>query len=137
MHVDGACHCGAIAWEAEVDPSVVSACHCHACQTLTGTVFRLTVNAAERDLRFTRGTPKIYRKPADSGRIRLQGFCGDCGSQIFATSEEDPARPGQRVFGLRIGALAQREAFVPTRHIWTRTRLPWLPEMPGTDESEH
>jgi hypothetical protein len=28
MHIDGKCHCGAIAYEAEVNPDTVVICHC-------------------------------------------------------------------------------------------------------------
>ena len=37
MKIDGGCHCGAIAYEAEVDPEKTSICHCTDCQQLTGT----------------------------------------------------------------------------------------------------
>lgn len=36
MIVHGRCHCGAIAYEAEVEPGNVNICHCRDCQTLTG-----------------------------------------------------------------------------------------------------
>ncbi|HET9046453.1 MAG TPA: GFA family protein, partial [Casimicrobiaceae bacterium] len=32
MHVQGRCHCGEIAYEAEIDPAGVSVCHCTDCQ---------------------------------------------------------------------------------------------------------
>ena len=31
MKVDGACHCGSIRYEAEVDPAKVIICHCTDC----------------------------------------------------------------------------------------------------------
>ncbi|TIO39203.1 MAG: GFA family protein, partial [Mesorhizobium sp.] len=49
MRIDGACHCGAITYEAEVDPEKTSICHCADCQQLTGTAFRVTVGAPEED----------------------------------------------------------------------------------------
>ena len=36
MHVTGKCHCGKIAYEAELDPAGVAICHCSDCQMLTG-----------------------------------------------------------------------------------------------------
>jgi hypothetical protein len=45
MHIDGACHCGKITYEAEVDPEAVGICHCTDCQTLSGTAFRTVVMA--------------------------------------------------------------------------------------------
>ena len=41
MRVDGACHCGAIRFEADLDPGKVGVCHCTDCQTLTGTAFSM------------------------------------------------------------------------------------------------
>jgi hypothetical protein len=34
MKIDGRCHCGYIAYEAEIDPENVLVCHCTDCQTL-------------------------------------------------------------------------------------------------------
>ena len=36
MKIEGGCHCGYIAYEAEVDPERVLICHCTDCQTLSG-----------------------------------------------------------------------------------------------------
>ena len=40
MKVHGQCHCGAIAYEAEVEVGTINVCHCLDCQTLTGSAFR-------------------------------------------------------------------------------------------------
>ena len=42
MKVDGACHCGRITFEAEIDPERVRICHCSDCQVLSGSAFRIT-----------------------------------------------------------------------------------------------
>jgi hypothetical protein len=36
MKIDGGCHCGYIAYEAETDPAEARICHCTDCQTLSG-----------------------------------------------------------------------------------------------------
>ena len=41
MNVDGACHCGKLAYEAEIDPERIGVCHCVDCQLLSGTAFRI------------------------------------------------------------------------------------------------
>ena len=46
MKVDGACHCGAITVEGEIDPERVTICHCTDCQTSTGSAFRVSVPVA-------------------------------------------------------------------------------------------
>jgi hypothetical protein len=129
MKVTGSCHCDAIAFEAEIDAARVRICHCTDCQKLSGTAFRVTAPCRETDFHLLRGEPKIYIKVADSGRRRQQAFCGNCGSPLYATSDE-PA--GNRTLGLRVGALDQRKELIPRRQFFFHSVLPWLPTLPGT-----
>ena len=59
MHIDGACHCGAVSFTAEVDPGRVMVCHCTDCQVLSGAPFRAVVAAPYESLAVT-GTTKRY-----------------------------------------------------------------------------
>ena len=43
MKVEGACLCGYIAIEGEVDPDKVTVCHCTDCQTSSGSAFRVSI----------------------------------------------------------------------------------------------
>lgn len=130
MRVTGQCHCGAIAFEAEVAPGAVGICHCADCQKLTGSAFRTTV--AAREFRLLRGEPRAYVKVADSGARRVHSFCPTCGTPIHACAEINPDR-----WSLRIGTLDQRhEVGRPARQIWTSRRLAWvcdLAEIPAID----
>lgn len=131
MKIDGACHCGAIRYEAEIDPDQVSICHCTDCQTLTGSPYRVTVLTRRENVKMT-GTPKVYRKTAESGRIRLQNFCPHCGSPIYVTGE---GAAGE-IWGLRWGAIRQRAQLPPKRQIWCRSAIPWadaFQELPGKE----
>jgi hypothetical protein len=128
MRVHGSCHCGAIAFEAEVDPERVRICHCADCQRLSGSAFRVNAPSKESSFRLLRGEPKVYVKTAESGRRRLQVFCGNCGSALYATSD-DP--PGNREFGLRVGVLDERAVLAPRKQFWVRSALPWLPPIAG------
>lgn len=122
MKIDGKCHCGAVAYEAEVDPEGVSICHCTDCQMLTGSAFRVTVSAAASAVRVVAGTPKLYVKQGDNGRKRLQYFCPDCGTPLFTTGEGADAAE----WGIRWGHVRQRAALPPKRQIWCRSALPWV-----------
>jgi hypothetical protein len=124
MRIDGGCFCGAIAYEAEVDPEKTSICHCRDCQQLTGTAFRVTVPAPEASYRITRGAPKVFVKTAASGAKRAQAFCPECGSHLYATS----AGEGPKVYGIRTGTARQRDQLVPRRQIWHGSKMDWLPE---------
>jgi hypothetical protein len=122
MKIDGICHCGAITYEAEVDPQKVEICHCTDCQTLTGTTFRTVVPAEPGSFRILTGRPQTYVKTAESGNKREQGFCGNCGTPIYATS----AGTGPKTYGLRIGSIRQRGQLAPKIQYWTRSAQPWV-----------
>lgn len=130
MQVSGQCHCGAIAYEAEVDPAAMGICHCGDCQRLTGSAFRVTVPAPAASFRMLRGEPRFYVKTGDSGAKRRHAFCGDCGGPIYAAALEDPPS-----YSLRVGALNERrELGRPVRQIWTHRRLPWVCEIADIPE---
>jgi hypothetical protein len=121
LTVHGACHCGRIAYEAEVDPSQVRLCHCTDCQVLSGSAWRVSVPSLPGSLRLLRGAPKAYVKTADSGNRRRHSFCPDCGSPVYASADTDtPA-----AFTLRVGALAERAQLPPKSRIWCQSALDW------------
>ncbi|MBV8975942.1 MAG: GFA family protein [Alphaproteobacteria bacterium] len=124
MHVDGECHCGAIAWSAEVDPGQAGLCHCTDCQAFSGAPFRASVPASKDEFRLLRGHPRIYVKTADSGARRAQAFCGECGTPIYATSPDKPV-----TYNLRLGAIRQRADIVPRRQIWCSSALEWAKDI--------
>ena len=130
MKVHGECHCGAIAFEADVDPDRVTLCHCSDCQVLTGTAYRTTVPAPAESFVLKQGRPSTYIKTtADSGRLRLHAFCGTCGTPIYSAAVENATS-----YGLRVGCLAERASLVPSRQIWRRSALPWsdhIADVPG------
>ncbi|HEX4117275.1 MAG TPA: GFA family protein [Rhizomicrobium sp.] len=131
MKVHGRCHCGEIVFEAEIDSTQVSICHCSDCQTLTGTAYRVSAPAKAGELRFLKGPPKIYVKIAESGRQRAQAFCGSCGTPIYSSDTHDP-----KIFNLRTGTLAERGELKPSRQIWCRSALDWVQELGGMDMHE-
>jgi hypothetical protein len=130
MKVDGGCFCGAITYEAEVEPGTVVVCHCLDCQRLSGTAFRAGIAAPAETFRFLSGTPRQFVKTADSGARRRHAFCGDCGSPVYSCAEVNP-----RNYTLRLGALRQAaELGRPARQIWTRRRHHWLPDIEDIPE---
>jgi hypothetical protein len=116
VKIDGHCHCGAITFEAEVDPDALSICHCTDCQTLTGSAFRVNISAAAEHF-VLHGTPKTSVKTAESGNRRRHAFCPNCGTPLYAFTVDN-----RRVYALR-------GAFSPRRQGWT-LRLPGLPFSP-------
>jgi hypothetical protein len=121
MKIDGGCHCGAITYEAEVDPDHASICHCSDCQQLSGTAFRTSIRAAHDQFKIISGEPKVYVKIGDSGGRRAQAFCANCGSAIYATAAE-----GNAPYNIRLGTVRQRNELVPKVQLWCRSAQPWL-----------
>ena len=124
MRVEGGCHCGYIAYEAEIDPEKVSICHCTDCQTSTGTAYRTNVPSLERTFKLLSGQPKIYVKTAESGNKRAQGFCPECGTPIYSTTVTDP-----RVHMLRVGSIRQRAELKPKSQGWFRSARAWSQDL--------
>ena len=123
MHINGACHCGAVSFTAEVDPSRVMACHCTDCQVLSGSPFRAVVVAPISKFSVT-GTPKSYVKVAQSGNRRAQMFCPECGTPLFATAPENATS-----VIIRLGCVEQRSRLVPSAQIWRHSAMPWISEL--------
>jgi hypothetical protein len=126
MKIHGSCHCGAIAYEAQVDPGRASACHCLDCQKLSGAPLRASVPAQVEDFHLLRGTPKAYVKTAESGNRRAQVFCGDCGSSLYSADAV-----GAKTYMLRIGPMQERDQLPPQRQIWCDSALPWSRDLLG------
>jgi hypothetical protein len=127
MQITGSCHCGAIRYEADVDPATAGVCHCTDCQVLSGTAFRFSVRAVPGSFRIVAGAPRVYTKTADSGTLRDQAFCEHCGSPIYAATPG----PEPRVYSLRAGTIHQRDQLRPSVQIWTSSQLPWIGELGG------
>ena len=127
MKIDGACHCGYITYETEIDLEKVGICHCTDCQTLSGSAFRTLAFTHEGAFELLTGELKIYVKTSESGSQRPQSFCPKCGSPIYSTSTGD----GPKVYSLRAGTIRQRNELVPQFQFWTRSEQSWISEMPS------
>jgi hypothetical protein len=125
MKINGRCHCGEVVYSAEVDENKVISCHCTDCQVISSGPFRSAVMSLPNAVTFSATQPKEYIKTAESGNKRAQGFCANCGTTLYATSVGE----GDKVYGLRLGAIEQREQLIPNIQIWCRSAAPWLKEL--------
>jgi hypothetical protein len=133
MRINGACHCGAVSFAAEIDPSRVMLCHCADCQVMSGSAFRIVVLAPFETLA-VHGRTKRYVKLADSGNRRAQVFCPECGTPLYATAAERPTS-----VSIRLGCVKERAELQPAAQIWQHSALPWLPDLlsiPGSPEQQ-
>jgi len=133
MKVSGACQCGNITVEGEVDPESVRICHCTDYQTNSGSVFRFNVSVPRSTFRMT-GEPTIYIKTtAERGRPRAQAFCPKCGSPIYTTS---PGEGQQASYMLRAGILAQGDQLIPRQQTWFRSAQSWVTGLDAIPKKE-
>ena len=133
MHIDGACHCGAVSFTAEVGAGRVMVCHCTDCQVLSGAPFRAVV-AAPFETLAVQGQTRSYVKVAQSGNRRAQVFCPECGTPLWATAPENPTS-----VIIRLGCVRQRAQFQPAVQIWQHSALEWvskLSSIPGSPQQQ-
>lgn len=136
MRVDGRCHCGSVSYVAEVDPENVYLCHCADCQTLSGSAYRVVVQAEPGSFKLLTGEPKTCVKTGESGNRRVQAFCPNCGTPIYAHALAGDPHIRPPIIGLRIGAIAQRDQLQPKTQYWTRSRQPWTADIGGIHSVE-
>ena len=123
MNITGQCHCGAISFTALVDPNQVLACHCADCQKFSGAPYRAVLPTPIEQVRIS-GQARHYIKVAESGNRRVQAFCPECGTQLYASEAESPTK-----LNLRLGCVNERAQLPPLRHIWGESAMPWLAQM--------
>jgi hypothetical protein len=119
MKIDGACHCGRVRYEAEVDPRRAIICHCTDCQTISGAPYRVNVPVLAANFHMT-SKPKTYVKVGGSGEPVTTAFCGECGSALYSCKGDAPA-----FLFLRTGAIRQRADLAPTAQGFCESAMPW------------
>jgi hypothetical protein len=132
MDIEGSCHCGKVTFSASVDADHVIICHCTDCQTLSGSAYRTVVPAIEGSFKFLTGEPRKYVKVAENGSRRSQAFCGDCGTPIYSAPDDEQSL----FFGLRVGAIKQRDQLIPKSQYWVRSAQSWIKETADMAEFE-
>jgi hypothetical protein len=125
MKVDGACACGSVTYEAEVNPDMVAICHCTDCQTHSATAYGVVVGVVNGRFELLSGELKTYVKVAESGNERALTFCPDCGTRIYATGVGD----GPSFMGLRVGTVRQRDQLKPRMQVWCRSARDWVEDL--------
>ena len=120
LPITGGCACGSIRFSCAREPVATLNCHCRDCQVSSGAPFASGIVVMTADLQVT-GKPRTYSVPASSGGSATRGFCADCGTPLFTTSE------GNAGFtSIRLPSLDDASPFRPMLDIWTASALPWV-----------
>jgi hypothetical protein len=105
---------------------LVYTCHCTDCQRLTSSAFSIGLAAAETAFHLSGIEPRPLQRTADSGRVNTRLVCPECGAWVCGM-------PRDGVVRVRAGTLDDTSWLRPTRHIWTRSKQPWI-TLPAGDE---
>ena len=130
--VSGGCRCGAVRYTLAIDalPNTY-ACHCHHCQTWSGSAFSQQAVVPETALSVT-GPIAIYELTTKD-RVSRQRVCAVCHTRIYNTNS---ARPGLAV--VRAGTLDESDKLNVVAHIWTKRKQAWIaipPDVPCWEET--
>jgi hypothetical protein len=100
-------------------PLLAYACHCHDCQTRSGSAFALTVVARSADVA-VEGQPAVLRLTSPSGREVEHTTCPACAVRLFVRGAEAP-----EFTSLRAGTLDDASWVMPVAQTWVESALPW------------
>ena len=132
MNITGACFCGEVNYEAELDEGRVAICHCRDCQIFSGSAFRLSGLVDPEAFRFTKGKPRYYDKRADSGAVRRLAFCGDCGTHLCSLPTDTEARSAY--VSIRLSTAREFSKLRPAAEVFCDSRVSWLRPLEGSVE---
>ena len=130
MKIDGACHCGSIRYEAEIDPAKVVICHCTDCQALSGSAFRTVAQTKPGVFRLLSGAPRSTSRSVRAGTSVSRPLSGLRIPDLFGS-----CRNGAQGGRLR-GHDRQRAQLIPSDQYWFRSSQAWLPDLPAMQRRE-
>jgi len=124
----GGCHCGALRYQFRGPLRDIAHCHCSTCRRTSGGIVTTWITVPLAAFQWTAGTPAEYASSATGTRY----FCPNCGAQLtlFTTLSA-------QTLDITIATLDHPEQAPAERHIWVKSRLPWLsldPQLPAEDE---
>lgn len=118
----GGCVCGAVRYRTRGKPTMVTVCHCTFCQKRLASAFAMIASFDEQAVDFSQGDLSEYVHRSDeSGRWLRMSFCPLCGTTVCHTAE---VRPGIR--SIAAGTFDDPAWLSIQRHIWSRSKLPWV-----------
>jgi hypothetical protein len=132
-HYAASCFCGLIRFRLTRAPMFVHCCHCRDCQKQTGGAFAINILIERSEVELADGSREPVRvtMKTDSGRPHDIYRCSECQTALWS----DYGRRGVMVF-VRAATLDRAREIVPDVHIFTRSKLPWLPLPPGARSFE-
>ncbi|WP_101758131.1 GFA family protein [Oceanicoccus sp. KOV_DT_Chl] len=127
----GRCQCDAIQYQVDEPFLFQVQCHCNDCQKYSATAFGISAFIPQTSFHITKGTPKKWSRPADSGGTVDCYFCGECGNRIY---HHNPNKP--ELIKLKPGTLDDVSVIQPQMHVWVRSKQPWVEIPAGVEQHQ-
>jgi hypothetical protein len=112
---EGGCLCGAVRLKVRGEPINVRVCHCRNCQKAMGSPFFARA-LFPQDALTIEGDSARY--PSSNAIERV--FCKTCGTRLLSWRTNGTAA------GVALATFDDRNAFVPTEHIWVKEKMNWV-----------
>ena len=120
--LEGRCGCGSVTYQLKTKPMFVHCCHCKDCQRQTGSAFVLNA-IIEADRVEFKGPVNEVTLPTPSGKGQVIIRCAECEVAVFSSYL---VRLGKLRY-VRVGTLDQPDTCPPDVHIFTSSKLSWVP----------
>lgn len=113
----GGCHCGRLRYRFDGPLQDIAHCHCSICRKVSGGLVTTWITLPLAALTWTRGVPARY----ESSTRCVRYFCSHCGAQLALATTLSPDS-----LDVTVATLDHPERAAADRHIWVRSRLPWV-----------
>jgi len=116
----GGCLCGAVRYELSAEPMFNVACHCRACQYVSGGSPALAMVFPAAALKITKGEPRTYWSLGETGEKVGRSFCGECATPLYSHPHANP-----EIVVIKIGSLDDAGAFSVQADMFMAAAQPW------------
>jgi len=119
LPLHGGCGCRGVRYQVTGAPLMAHICHCHDCQTRTGSAFSLMVLVRSAELEVTGGM-SLVRRTTSRGVQLDNGVCPSCGLVLLGR-----AVAAAEFTTLRAGTLDDAGWVRPIAQTWVASAIPW------------
>lgn len=123
LSLEGGCSCRTVRYRLTARPLFVNCCHCSWCQRETGSAFAVNAMVETDRIVLLAGAPATVDTPSASGRGQKIVRCPECRVALWSHYSGS----GPAIAFLRVGTLDAPESLPPDAHIFTSTKLAWVP----------
>ena len=130
MH-KGSCQCGQLNYQLIKPPLTCYTCHCHGCQTSTGSAFTMSMIIKDDAIQFDGGNLSNVDYVQNGNNVRRH-FCPQCATTIYFSAPEFP-----EFIALKPGTFDNNDWYQPIAHLWLSSAQPWVKledDLPQYDE---